>query len=79
MKHGTRYNQAHPCRLPNGVSSDQNEISDITNDKNLESVPVITTNNAVFDTDSSEDEQSTMCDDIDIMNTRDFKRFLLGT
>ena len=56
------------CRLSHAVSSDLNKIADITIDENLESAPVITTNNQAFDTDSSNDEQSSMPDDIDMVN-----------
>ena len=54
--------------MSHAVSSDQNEIVDRANDKNLESCPVFTTNYLMFDTSKDEDEQQPVPDDMDMMN-----------
>lgn len=54
--------------MSHAVSSKQNKFVDRANDGNLESPPVITTNNVMFHTDSSEDKQSPVSDDMDMMN-----------
>ena len=46
------------------VSSKQSKFADRANDGNLESPPVVTTNNVMFHTDSSEDKQSPVSDDM---------------
>ena len=55
------------CRLTYPVSGDQKEIADQPNNENLGSNLVVTNNNAMFNTDSS-DGQSTVSDNMDIVN-----------
>ena len=62
VKHGATYIWVHSCRLTHAISSDQNETADRADDENLESPPVVTTDNSMFDTDISKDEPPPVSD-----------------
>ena len=57
----------YSCRLTYALSGNQKEITDWTNNKNLESTPVVINNNAIFNT-VSRDGQSSVSDNMDIVN-----------